>query len=145
MKPFQYNAKVVRVIDGDSIVVDIDLGFWINLKNQNIRLKNIDAPEFRTTDDIEKKFGTLTKAIVESFLPAGKTILLETDLSDHDKFGRILGTVVIETANGAFNLNEFLLENHYAVPYEGQNKDQIADAHQQNRIRLIESGQITID
>lgn len=145
MKPFQYRAKVVRVIDGDSIVVDIDLGFHLWVRDRNIRLKNIDTPEFRTTDLVEKKFGTLSKEVVESFLPPGKKILLETDMSDNDKFGRILGTVVIETVNGQINLNEYLLENHYAVPYEGQNKDQIEEAHIQNRKILIESGKITVD
>jgi len=145
MKPFQYRATIVRVIDGDSIEVDIDLGFWVFLKKQNVRLFRIDSPESRTRDLIEKQFGILTKTVVESFCPVGSTVLLETDLRDHDKFGRILGRVEVIRNGEPIILNDYLLENRLAVDYEGQNKSDIEAAHLANREYLLENGKIELD
>lgn len=141
MRPYEYNATVLRIIDGDSIEVDIDLGFHIVLRKRNIRLLNVDSPESRTSDPIEKQFGLLTKQIVESILPIGSKILLRTQLSETDKFGRILGIVETET----ILLNAYLIENHYAVAYNGQNKKELEKAHLANRQYLIENGLITIN
>ena len=61
---YEYNCRIVKVVDGDTIDVDIDLGFDIVLSNQRIRLKGIDTPESRTRDLEEKKFGLLAKEVV---------------------------------------------------------------------------------
>jgi micrococcal nuclease len=142
MVPFQYRGRVVRVIDGDSVEVDIDLGFHTWIVKRNVRLKNLDAEESRTRDMIEKQFGYLAKSVVEGLLPAGCNILIETDLDDEDKFGRVLGTII---APDGTNVNEYMLDNRYATAYEGQSKDDIQAAHLANREYLIENGKIVLD
>lgn len=138
MKPFVYNAIIDRVVDGDTVDVHIDLGFNTWLMNRRIRLNGIDTPETRTTDLLEKQFGLLAKSVVEELCPAGSKIIVETVIDNNDKFGRILGTIV---ANG-INVNQYLIENRFAVAYYGQNKDDVAVAHLQNFEFLIESGKV---
>jgi len=148
MKAFVYNAVVTRVVDGDTVDVDIDLGFSVILKKQRIRLLGVDTPEKRTRDPIEKQFGYLATGIVESFCPVGKKILVETQLDGTGKYGRILGILWVDCIVGEgeqINLNDFLIENHYAVAYEGQSKDAIAQAHLDNYDILVESGKIVLD
>jgi micrococcal nuclease len=140
MKPFVYNAFVTRVVDGDTVDVDIDLGFGIWFRNQRIRLRGVDTPEFRTSDPLEKQFGTLAKEIVEALCPVGGSVLLETTLDDKGKFGRILGTIWVE--DKTLNLNQFLIDERFAVPYTGQNRDDIAAAHLENYAFLAENGKI---
>jgi len=140
MKPYIYNATVARVVDGDTVDVDIDLGFSVILKKRRIRLMGVDTPECRTRDDLEKQFGFLAKSIVEGFCPVGAKILVETVIDKGDKFGRILGTLWVD--NNTLNLNQFLIDERYAVAYEGQNKDDIAEAHLANYAYLTENGKI---
>ena len=66
---YEYNSKILRVVDGDTIDVDIDLGFGITMVNQRIRLQGVDTPESRTRDLEEKKFGLLAKKIVQGYCP----------------------------------------------------------------------------
>jgi len=140
MKPFVYNCTVDRVIDGDTVDVNIDLGFNTWLIKRRIRLIGVDTPECRTRDDLEKQFGLLAKSIVEGYCPVGSKLLVETSIDRGDKFGRILGTLWVE--NNTLNLNQFLIDERYAVAYEGQNKDDIAEAHLANYAYLTENGKI---
>ena len=96
MKPFIYNAVVTRVVDGDTVDVDLDLGFGIWFRNQRIRLNGVDTPEKRTSDAEEKIFGLLATKVVEEFCPVGKKILVETKLDGKGKFGRILGVLWVD-------------------------------------------------
>lgn len=136
---FTYQAKVCRIIDGDSIVLDIDLGFNTWLNKQHIRLHGIDTPEYRTRDLVEKQHGTLAKNLVESLIQPGDSVVIKTVLDKHEKFGRILG--IIELQNGV-NLNQLLIEEKLAVPYYGQSKDKIEKQHLENRQILITAGKI---
>ena len=68
---YEYRAKIIKIIDGDTVDVDIDLGFDVILSNQRVRLHGIDTPESRTRDREEKKFGLLSKKFLTSFLPKG--------------------------------------------------------------------------
>jgi len=140
MKPFIYNCVVDRVVDGDTVDVDIDLGFGVWMKKQRIRLMGVDTPEKRTSDPLEKQFGLLATSIVEAFCPVGEKILVETKLDGKGKYGRILGTLWV--ADNAVNLNEFLITERYAVAYTGQSKDDIAEAHLENYAYLTENGKI---
>ena len=132
---YEYNCKIVRIIDGDTVDVDIDLGFDVCLKKQRIRLFGVDTPESRTRDLVEKKFGILAKNFVSLHLPIGSNQVLRTRLDDsRGKFGRILGEVVVEDST----LNKLLVATNNAVPYSGQSKEDIQAAHLENR-RLIEA------
>ena len=146
MIPFVYNAIVRRVVDGDTIVVDIDLGFHVWLNNRFIRLTGLDTPETRTKNLEEKEFGLFVKSVVEGFLPVGSHIHLLTDLSEEDKFGRILGTVhALDTSIGPnVDVNQYLLNHRFAVPYEGKSKEFITEEHVNNFRYLKEKGLIFI-
>ncbi len=140
--PFEYHAKVNKVIDGDTINVDLDLGFNVVLSDQNVRLLGIDTPESRTSDKAEKIFGNLSKEKVKEFIDKCEgQVILQTVLSDsEEKFGRLLGKVINPKDNVI--LNEWLIANHYAVAYNGENKDKVAQAHLSNRKILIDNKEI---
>jgi len=142
--PFEYNATVNKIIDGDTINVDLDLGFNIILSNQNVRLLGIDTPESRTSNKIEKIFGMLSKSKVEEFInQCGKTVVLQTFLSDSDeKFGRLLGKII--NPKNKTVLNDWLIVNHFAVAYNGENKDKINDMHLKNRKFLIDNKMVSM-
>ena len=140
---YQYKAIITKVIDGDTVDVDIDLGFEVWLKNQRIRLYGIDTPESRTSDKVEKIFGNLAKNKVLEFCPVGSQIILQTKTDDsRGKYGRILGELI--TKEGV-NVNEYFIENNYAVAYFGKSKDDIAQEQLANRQILIERGEVTLD
>ena len=94
---YEYNAKVLRIVDGDTIDVDIDLGFGVWIHKERIRLEGIDTPESRTRDLEEKKFGLLSKEYVRSLLPVGSIVKLVCKTYDSKgKFGRILGDIELK-------------------------------------------------
>jgi len=131
---FEYNCKIVKVIDGDTADVDIDLGFGVWLKKQRIRFYGIDTPESRTRDLEEKKYGLMAKEMVLAHLPIGSTQILRTHKDGVGKYGRILGSFVV----GDTTLNQMLIDTHNAVAYFGQSKEDIENEHIMNR-SLIES------
>ena len=123
MHQYIYNCIIARVIDGDTIVVHIDLGFDTWLKNQYIRLHDIDAPEIRTLDMFEKEKGLAAKGYVEKLLPVGSRRTLYSYEFKRGKYGRIIGDFGIpfdpENPDGSYyHLSFALLENGYAEPYE---------------------------
>ena len=85
---FEYNCKMVRVVDGDTVDVDIDLGFGVWLRKQRIRLYGIDTPESRTSDDVEKVYGLAAKDFLIKWTNAGD-LTLKTFKDGKAKFGRI--------------------------------------------------------
>ena len=96
---YEYRARVLKVIDGDTVDVDIDLGFGVWLKDERVRIKGIDTPESRTRDKVEKKFGLAAKARLKELL--GATPILKTQVGKggedmKGKFGRILGDFLTE-------------------------------------------------
>lgn len=135
---YQYPVKIIKIIDGDTVDVDIDLGFGIWIRNERIRLYGIDTPESRTRDKVEKRYGLYAKNYLKSYL--GKTSTLRTKKDGKGKFGRILGEfIVYDPATDAHrSVNQMMVENHIAVEYHGQSKEDIADAHLKNRELLGE-------
>ena len=130
---YEYNCKVVRIIDGDTVDVDIDLGFDVWLTKQRIRLFGVDTPESRTRDMVEKKFGIMAKNFVKGRLPVGSNQVLRTRLDNsRGKFGRILGEFVMEDTT----LNQLLIVTNNGVPYFGQSKEEIEAAHIENRKKV---------
>lgn len=134
----EYNCVIVRVVDGDTVDVDIDLGFDMWLRKQRIRLYGVDTPESRTRDLEEKKYGNAAKEFVKSFLPVGTTQVLKTKLDGRGKFGRILGEFVAYDINydRESTVNQLLIDNFHAVQYHGQSKEDIGYGHLENRKKV---------
>lgn len=138
---YEYRCRIVRVVDGDTVDVDIDLGFGVMLANERVRIVGIDTPESRTSDPVEKVFGKLASAKVSEVLPEGSWHVLRSE-EFKGKFGRILGDIIIEPMK--LKLTELLLCEHLAVEYHGQSKDDIEAEHLKNRQILIESGKVVL-
>ena len=137
---YEYKAKLVKIVDGDTVDVDIDLGFGVWLKNQRIRIMGIDTPESRTSDPVEKKYGILAKEQVEKYLVNCKKFKSFKD--EKGKFGRILGDFeVYHSTSGRWMLMaEAMIQENYGVRYHGQSKDLIVSEHLNNRTKLKERG-----
>lgn len=110
---FTYNAKLVRVVDGDTIDVDIDLGFDIHYKAR-VRLYGINAPESRTRDLEEKERGLAAKDRLNQLLD-NNVFTIKTSLAGTGKYGRVLGEIFI----GDKNINNQLIEEGHAIAYFG--------------------------
>ena len=131
---FEYRVKIKRVVDGDTVDVDIDLGFGVWLCNERVRLYGIDTPESRTRDKIEKIYGLAAKDFVKKFCDDKKGMILKTKTYDaKGKFGRIMGELWRVTDYSDKSANEYLIEKHHAVPYYGQSKDDVEEQHIKNR------------
>lgn len=108
---YTYKAKCIRVIDGDTIVAEVDLGFD-TFKKVKVRLMGIDAPETRTRDLEEKKRGIAAKEYLEDVFATSKEFTLVSNKVD--KYGRCLGTIFV----GEININEEMIESGMAVVYD---------------------------
>ena len=130
---YEYRCKVKRVVDGDTVDIDIDLGFDVILANQRVRLYGIDTPESRTRDKVEKRYGFAAKEYLKSML--GKQATLKTHKDATGKFGRILGEFIVydEEKDAWRSVNTMMIEKHLAVEYHGQSKDDIESEHLRNR------------
>ena len=133
---YEYKCTITRIVDGDTVDVDIDLGFGVWLKDERVRIMGIDTPESRTADPVEKVFGLASKKRLQELL--GETGILKTvidkDGSDaKGKFGRILGEIFCD----GDNINVAMCEASHAVEYYGQSKDDIQQAHLKNRKILL--------
>jgi len=114
---FEYKIKeVVKVVDGDTVDVFIDLGFNI-FHVERLRLNRVDAPETLTKDKNEKKYGMEAKSFVSDWLKEQKKIKIQT--FKDDKYGRILAEFI---GDGNICLNDLLLNEGYAWPYDGNAK-----------------------
>ena len=110
---YQYKIKKIhRIIDGDTVDVDIDLGFNITIK-QRVRLKGIDAAETRTKDLEEKAEGIKARLWLEKELSREGEWIIET--TKEDKYGRILGTLYL--VNDPVTVNQRMLNEGIAYPY----------------------------
>ena len=133
---YEYKATVTRVIDGDTIDVDIHLGFDVVLSKQRIRLYGIDTPESRTRNKEEKIRGLISKDYVKDNCYVGSTIRLQS--KERGKFGRILG--VIYKDGDTISINQKMIEEGFAVPYTGGNKEELDALHEANKQKLIAKG-----
>lgn len=141
---YEYRVKVLKIVDGDTVDVDIDLGFGVWLKNERVRMMGIDTPESRTRDEVEKKFGLASKARLKELL--GKDAILKTQINKDGedmkgKFGRILGDFITKDNRMA---TDVLVEEGHAVAYFGGSKEEIQAKHMVNRDKLIREGKIKL-
>ena len=114
---YQYKAKLIKIVDGDTVDALIDCGFS-TFKKERIRLYGIDAPESRTRDKEEKKRGLAAKARLTELIEDGKDeFIVETSIDKKGKYGRILG--VIHSPNKKKNFNKMLVSEGHAVEYFG--------------------------
>ena len=137
---YEYRCKVTRVVDGDTVDVDIDLGFGVWLHKERVRLYGIDTPESRTRDLEEKKYGLIAKEHIKAFMPVGSMQTLVTMKDKAGKFGRILGKFLIydKKTDAQMTINDWMIREHHAVAYFGQSKEDIAEEHLVNRKLLGE-------
>jgi micrococcal nuclease len=137
---YEYYCEITKIVDGDTLDVDIDLGFATKLTKQRIRMLGIDTPESRTRDLEEKARGLLSKKFLLDLCPVGSTIRLRSH--GKGKFGRILGEIF--TPEGEVSINKQMCDEGYAVEYYGGNKDELSAKHQSNKEKLIAKGIITV-
>ena len=130
---YEYRCKVVHIVDGDTVDVDIDLGFGVWMKKQRIRMYGIDTPESRTRDLEEKKYGLAAKKFITDMLDDDGGIVLKTYKDAEGKFGRILGELWRSTDYADKSINDYMIEKRHAVPYHGQSKEEIQEQHIKNR------------
>jgi micrococcal nuclease len=124
---YEYRVrKVLKVVDGDTIDVDIDLGFNITYY-QRVRLAGIDTPESRTTDKKEKELGLEVKDKLKSAIDAASKIIIKTEKPDSsEKYGRILGWVFLD--DNKVSINQTLIDEGFAWGYMGETKVKDFDA-----------------
>ena len=115
-----YVKKVTKVVDGDTIDVDIDLGFDISFSSR-VRLAGIDTPESRTADKMEKALGLEAKEYLKKSIDSAKTVVIKTEKMDSsEKYGRILGWVFLDGSK--ISINEQMIADGYAWGYLGDTK-----------------------
>ena len=128
---YEYAIKeVVKVVDGDTIDIIIDLGFDLT-KKERVRLAGIDTPESRTRDLEEKKFGLEAKAFLERRLKDGFGSGLKVKTEKDGKYGRMLGWVIC----GKTNINEEMVYRGYAWEYDGGAKKKDLEELRSKRVK----------
>ena len=121
-----YVKKVTKIVDGDTIDVDIYLGFSISFTSR-VRLAGIDTPESRTRDLLEKKLGLEAKAYLKNAIDEAKTVVIKTEKMDSsEKYGRILGWVFLDGSDKS--INEEMIDVGHAWGYMGETKVKDFDA-----------------
>ena len=139
MQHNEYDVVVLKVVDGDTVDVDIDLGFGVTLKDERVRIMGIDTPESRTSDKVEDLFGEAAKARLKELMKNGAKLITTEDKHGEDmkgKFGRILGDFKVNSKR----VTEILAEEGHCVPYFGGSKEETQAAHEVNRQRLLAEG-----
>ena len=117
--PIQY-GKVIKVYDGDTITI----GFYLydNYYRQSVRLKRVDTPELRSSNYIESEAAAYVKNKLQEKIMDKIIYLYDID---YDKYGRILAEINLIESKKNININDWLLNNNYGVPYYGGKKEEI--------------------
>ena len=147
---YEYKAKLLKVIDGDTVDVDIDLGFGVWLRNERVRIMGIDTPESRTRNKIEKLFGLAAKKRLKELLKSDVVLKTFKGRGGEDakgKFGRILGdfNVYYHADDRVCRVTEIMVKEGHAVEYHGGSKDDVEKQHLENRKRILSEGLINED
>jgi len=123
---YEYKAKLIKVVDGDTVDAMIDCGFSV-FRKERIRLRGINAPESRTRDKEEKKLGLAAKARLKELIKEGKNeFMVKTSIDKKGKYGRLLGelflTLKSNNATKKANIksyNQTLVDEGHATYYDG--------------------------
>jgi len=140
---YEYKCKVVKVVDGDTVDVDIDLGFGVWLRDERVRIMGIDTPESRTRDKVEKIFGLAAKKRLKELLKNGVVLKTQVNKDGEDmkgKFGRILGDFMV----GDEMVTDIMIQEGHCVAYFGGSKEEIQMKHMANREKLIREGVVKL-
>jgi len=146
MQQNEYDVKVIKVVDGDTVDVDIDLGFGVTLTDERVRIMGIDTPESRTRDKVEDLFGEAAKARLKELMKHGGKLITTEDRKGEDmkgKFGRILGDFKVDYNGEMKRVTEIMEMEGHCVPYFGGSKDDTQAAHMANRERLLTEGVVS--
>ena len=139
----EYDVVLLKCVDGDTVDVDIDLGFGVWLKDERVRIMGIDTPESRTRDKVEKVFGTAAKNRLKELLENGGKLITTENKSGEDmkgKFGRILGD--FRAPDGKL-VTDIMIEEGHCVAYFGGSKEEIQTKHMANRMKLLREGVVS--
>lgn len=142
---YEYKCVIVGHIDGDTIDVDIDLGFDVFLKDVRFRLTGIDTPEKFTNDAEERVFGMASSKRLSELLPVGATVVVKSGVNKSgknikEKWNKWLGEFFVNDVS----INKQMIEEGYAVAYFGQNKADLEMAHLSNRQKLLYEGKVKL-
>ena len=140
LKVNEYDVVLLKAVDGDTVDVDIDLGFGVWLKEERVRIMGIDTPESRTSNEVEKLFGKAAKERLKELLHDGAVLVTTEEKNGEDmrgKFGRILGDFKIPDGR---MVTDVLIEEGHCVAYFGGSKDEIQVKHSANRMKLLREG-----
>jgi micrococcal nuclease len=147
MQNNEYDVKVIKVVDGDTVDVDINLGFGVWLHDERVRIMGIDTPESRTSDKVEDLFGEAAKARLKELMEDGGKLITTEDKKGEDmkgKFGRILGDFYVERYEGEKEkVTDIMIEEGHAVAYFGGSKEEIQMKHMANREKLLREGVVS--
>ena len=146
MQNNEYDVVVIKVVDGDTVDVDIDLGFGVCLKDERVRIMGIDTPESRTSDRVEDLFGEAAKARLKELMKHGGKLITTEDKHGEDmkgKFGRILGDFKVDYNGEMKRVTEIMEAEGHCVPYFGGSKEETQAAQEVNRVRLLNEGIVT--
>lgn len=114
---YEYKCQLIKVVDGDTVDVLIDVGFS-TFRKERVRLYGINTPECRTRNLEEKKRGLAAKARLKEILKEfGKHFLIKTEIDKKGKYGRILGQLYDLDYNNC--ANDILITEGHAVEYFG--------------------------
>ena len=145
MQQNEYDVVVVKIVDGDTVDVDIDLGFGVTLRDERVRIMGIDTPESRTRDKVEDLFGEAAKERLKVLMKDGGKLITTEDRKGEDmkgKFGRILGDFRIGDGR---KVTDILIEEGHAVAYFGGSKEEVQAKHLVNRTKLLREEVISKD
>ena len=145
MNTNEYDVNIIKIVDGDTVDVDINLGFGVWLHDERVRIMGIDTPESRTRDRVEDLFGEAAKARLKELMKHGGRLITTEDKDGEDmkgKFGRILGDFYVEHDGVKKRVTDILVEEGHAVAYFGGSKEEIQMKHMANREKLLREGVI---
>ena len=138
---YEYKATVKRIIDVDSLVLYIDLGFYMFMNETKIRLYGLDTPEMNSEDPLLRLQAIMAIRYLYDNLQVGEKVTIKTVLDKREKYGRLLATVF--TKEG-LNINEGLIQNKLAVSYHNLTRDEQIQKHYENQEYLINKGFIIL-
>jgi len=138
---YEYKATVKRIIDGDSLVLDIDLGFYMFMNETKIRLYGLDTPEMNSEDPLLRLQAIMATRYLYDNLQVGEKVTIKTVFDKREKYGRLLATII--TKDG-LNINEGLIQNKLAVSYHNLTRDEQIQKHYENQEYLINKGFIIL-